>query len=266
MEPDELPELPGPLDHPISRRRFLAISAAAAGALALAPQLAACSNTAQSTTSSGAAASTATSAASSTTAASAGGASSTTTTAQGGGQSASQTVAQPLQILSAAQAVLLAAVVDRLIPADSAGPSASQAGVVGYIDGALQLEADRGTGFLGNLDAVQAFAAQSQQGDFTSLAGDKQDAVITAIQGGKAPGFTPSSALFFLTLREYTLEGMFSDPIYGGNKGFAGWHLIGFPGIRLTVTADDQKLDVKPANVDKSAYDYAEFGYVVKAG
>ena len=26
------------------------------------------------------------------------------------------------------------------------------------------------------------------------------------------------------------MEGMFSDPIYGGNRNKAGWKLIGFPG------------------------------------
>ena len=27
------------------------------------------------------------------------------------------------------------------------------------------------------------------------------------------------------------MEGMFSDPIYGGNRNKAGWKLIGFPGV-----------------------------------
>jgi len=26
------------------------------------------------------------------------------------------------------------------------------------------------------------------------------------------------------------MQGMFSDPIYGGNRNKAGWKLIGFPG------------------------------------
>ena len=30
----------------------------------------------------------------------------------------------------------------------------------------------------------------------------------------------------------HTMEGMFADPIYGGNKGFAGWRLVGFPGAQ----------------------------------
>jgi gluconate 2-dehydrogenase gamma chain len=26
------------------------------------------------------------------------------------------------------------------------------------------------------------------------------------------------------------MEGMFSDPIYGGNRNKAGWRMLGFPG------------------------------------
>ena len=37
---------------------------------------------------------------------------------------------------------------------------------------------------------------------------------------------------FFKLLLQNTKEGMFSDPIYGGNKDMAGWKMIGFPGAR----------------------------------
>lgn len=36
--------------------------------------------------------------------------------------------------------------------------------------------------------------------------------------------------LFFSTLRADTIEGMFADPLYGGNAGMVGWALIGYPG------------------------------------
>ena len=32
------------------------------------------------------------------------------------------------------------------------------------------------------------------------------------------------------------MEGMFADPVYGGNKDFAGWRLIGFPGGQIAFT------------------------------
>jgi hypothetical protein len=38
---------------------------------------------------------------------------------------------------------------------------------------------------------------------------------------------------FFTFLRNHTIEGMFSDPIYGGNYQAYGWRLVGFAGPRF---------------------------------
>ena len=46
---------------------------------------------------------------------------------------------------------------------------------------------------------------------------------------------------------QHTREGLFADPAYGGNHNFSGWDLIGYTGIRLLWTAEDQTLDVLPA-------------------
>jgi gluconate 2-dehydrogenase gamma chain len=37
--------------------------------------------------------------------------------------------------------------------------------------------------------------------------------------------------VFFTTVYQNVMEGMFSDPMYGGNRNKAGWKLIGFPGV-----------------------------------
>ena len=39
-----------------------------------------------------------------------------------------------------------------------------------------------------------------------------------------------NSAVFFGLLRTLTLQGCFSDPLYGGNKNMAGWKMKEFPG------------------------------------
>jgi gluconate 2-dehydrogenase gamma chain len=31
-----------------------------------------------------------------------------------------------------------------------------------------------------------------------------------------------------------TMEGFFSDPIYGGNRNKASWRMLGFPGLPAT--------------------------------
>ncbi|MBI4520330.1 MAG: hypothetical protein HY701_05810, partial [Gemmatimonadetes bacterium] len=55
-------------------------------------------------------------------------------------------------------------------------------------------------------------------------------------------------------------QGTFCDPYYGGNANFVGWDLLAYPGVRLAVTADEQRrlgVDL-PAN-HRSAYDYGAF-------
>jgi gluconate 2-dehydrogenase gamma chain len=43
---------------------------------------------------------------------------------------------------------------------------------------------------------------------------------------------------FFQLLRTHTIEGMFCDPMHGGNAGLIGWQLIGFPGPRMNYRDD----------------------------
>ena len=72
------------------------------------------------------------------------------------------------------------------------------------------------------------------------LAPEKQDEVITALEADKATGFTfPTAREFFSILRTHTMEGMFADPLYGGNRDFVGWRLVGFPGAQAIFTPAD---------------------------
>ena len=66
------------------------------------------------------------------------------------------------------------------------------------------------------------------------------------MEANVAVGFVPDSATFFTLVRAHTIQGTFCDPYYGGNANFVGWDLIGYPGVRLAVTANDQRLDATP--------------------
>ena len=73
------------------------------------------------------------------------------------------------------------------------------------------------------------------------------------MESGSAEGF-PNARAFFNRARRLTMEGMFGDPYYGGNKNFAGWDLIRYPGPRLATTQDDQKMGVEIKPYHHSAY------------
>jgi gluconate 2-dehydrogenase gamma chain len=160
----------------------------------------------------------------------------------------------PKTALSAAERQTLDAFVDRLAPKDELGPGALEMGAANYIDLSFAdyLAAEKPS-FSEGLAAVDTYARAQYDARFADLAPEKKDAVLTAMENGTAPGFSNSRA-FFNRVRRLTLEGMFGDPYYGGNKNFAGWDLIRYPGPRLAVGPDDQKMSVLPKPLHQSAY------------
>jgi gluconate 2-dehydrogenase gamma chain len=143
-------------------------------------------------------------------------------------------------------AVAVAAFAERLMPGASGKPGAGDAGVLNYIDLALAgAYADQQDFYRRGLAALDGYCHNAYGKPFAQLGFSQQDEVITALEQGRASNFSwPSAQAFFNTLRTHTMEGMFADPIYGGNKDFAGWRLVGFPGAQpLFSPADLQSKD-----------------------
>jgi gluconate 2-dehydrogenase gamma chain len=160
-----------------------------------------------------------------------------------------------LQALTATEAGILEAVVARLIPSDESGPGAKEARAADYIDRSLAgaLAGSRKAYAVG-LAAVDAYAQSSKGAAFASLPPADQDELLTAMQKNAATGFTPNSAAFFNLLLSHTIQGTFCDPAYGGNANFVGWDMIGYPGIRLAVAPEEQRMGVKVKPHRQSAY------------
>ena len=97
--------------------------------------------------------------------------------------------------------------------------------------------------------AIDAAARATYTRSFADLSSGEQDSVLSGIEQ------TP----FFALVRTHTIQGTFCDPAYGGNANFVGWDLLAYPGIRLNVTAADQRMGQYPQPVRRSAYDYAMF-------
>lgn len=91
-----------------------------------------------------------------------------------------------------------------------------------------------------SIEFLDAHTNAKYKSDFVDLNEQQQDEVITTLQQDKAEEFTgPSGKAFFSVLRNDTIKGMFSDPMYGGNFGMAGWSLVGYPGAQRIYTAAD---------------------------
>ena len=174
--------------------------------------------------------------------------------------------AGPLTNLTASETEILSAMVDRLIPTDELGPGALDAGVLQYIDRALsEAESDAADEYRSGLAALDAYSRYTRGGPFVDLSTVDQDSVLIDVQLGAATGagvgFQGSSGSFFNMVKSHTWQGMFGDPKYGGNVGFAGWDLVDYPGVRLGMSPEDQRrLEADQLEaVRRSAYDFNIF-------
>jgi gluconate 2-dehydrogenase gamma chain len=68
-------------------------------------------------------------------------------------------------------------------------------------------------------------------GDFAGLSMDEQIAKLKSMERSR----------FFQLLRTHTIEGMFCDPMHGGNAGLIGWQLVGYPGPRMSYREEVDK-------------------------
>jgi gluconate 2-dehydrogenase gamma chain len=165
--------------------------------------------------------------------------------------------APPLRFFNDAQARTIAAMAERIFPKDASGPGATDAHVLNYIDGRLGdawglgaktyrqgpyiQPADSGHGFQlamtprdvykDALVALDAYTARQYGKSFAELTAQQQDDTLHALEQGKVDTFTTvPAATFFAMFRQNVVEGLFADPLYGGNFNLIGWRWVGFPG------------------------------------
>jgi gluconate 2-dehydrogenase alpha chain len=154
--------------------------------------------------------------------------------------------------LSAAERATLGALLERMFPADELGPGALEIGVLDYVERALAGP------YAGQLPAYQAALAGLDHAavqPFASLPADRQDALIDRLERRDIPQIEQSAAGFFETVWQHLREGLFADPIHGGNRAMAGWRLIGFPGAQTGYSAAEQELDVIITKAPQSVMD-----------
>jgi gluconate 2-dehydrogenase gamma chain len=146
----------------------------------------------------------------------------------------------PLQFFTAEEARVVTAACERIFPSDASGPGATEAGVVIYIDrqlagpyGAHKNRYSKGPwresypehGYQGKENPRDTYREGIRGlGNFADLSPEEQTKKLTSIE----------KTHFFALLRAHTIEGMFSDPMHGGNAGLIGWQLIGFPGPQMS--------------------------------
>ena len=149
------------------------------------------------------------------------------------------------------------ALVDHMVPADLLSPKGTDLGINIYIDRALaggwgkgerlymqgpwklgvpsqgyQLPLTPAELYRAGIAAANAFCVKTYGKRFDKITEGQREEFLLGLRAGKVNFENgPPARVFFTTMYQTVMEGMFSDPIYGGNRNKAGWKLIGFPGV-----------------------------------
>lgn len=150
------------------------------------------------------------------------------------------------------EAAFIEAAVARLIPADEKWGGALEADVPNYFD--KQLGGSWGAGErlyrsgpwqTGTKTqgyqlpytpaelfrtALKAIDTDLKKTPFVKMSGADQDNYLRKLEKEDIDLGGVPSKVFFAQMYQLTMEGFFSDPVYGGNKNMISWRMIGFPG------------------------------------
>ena len=161
------------------------------------------------------------------------------------------------EFLNPEEAAFVEALVDHMVPADELSPKGTDIGINTYIDRALaggwgkgerlymqgpwkpgtpsqgyQLPLAPAQLYRAGIEATNAHCRKTWGKPFDRLDEAQREEVLLALSSGKLAFDNGLPArVFWGTLYQTVMEGMFADPIYGGNREKAGWRLIGFPGV-----------------------------------
>jgi gluconate 2-dehydrogenase gamma chain len=170
---------------------------------------------------------------------------------------ASTAPAAGYEFLNLEEAAFVEALVDHMIPADEFTPKGTDLGLNVYIDRALaggwgkgerlyiqgpwkkgvpsqgyQLPLVPADLYRAGIGATNVHCRKAYGKGFDRLDAKQREEVLVGLSTGKVAFDSGLPARDFWTvLYQTVMEGMFSDPIYGGNRNKAGWAIIGFPGV-----------------------------------
>ncbi|SFD81713.1 gluconate 2-dehydrogenase gamma chain [Paenibacillus catalpae] len=168
---------------------------------------------------------------------------------------------QALMFFNQDQFLTAEAAAERLFPADDLGPGAKELGVAFFMDHQMdsqygynardymlppyykseetqgyQLIFKRRELIALGLDAMNQYSNTKYKKPFVEIAPEEQDAVLTAFEKNDIGIKDVPASNFFAMFLNLTLEGAYSDPLYGGNRNMAGWKMRNFPGNQMSYT------------------------------
>lgn len=159
--------------------------------------------------------------------------------------------------LKPTEAAFVEALADHMVPADNLTPSGTALGIAVFIDRALAGAWGKGSGlyakgpwkpgtrnqgyqlplapadlYRAGIEAADAHCHRTYGRNFHRLSAEEKEAFLLHLSGGRITldGGIPGRD-FFDVVYQTVMEGMFADPVYGGNQNKAAWKMLGFPGV-----------------------------------
>jgi gluconate 2-dehydrogenase gamma chain len=180
------------------------------------------------------------------------------------------------EFLNLDEAAFVEALVDHMVPADELTPKGTDLGIAVYIDRALaggwgkgdrlymqgpwklgapsqgyQLPLTPAQLYRAGIEATNAHCRKTYDKSFDRLDDAQREEVLVGLSSAKIHFDSGLPVrVFWATLYQTVIEGMFSDPIYGGNRNKAGWRMIGFPGAIAVHRDNVAKYRGKPFPTD----------------
>ena len=130
-------------------------------------------------------------------------------------------------VFTATQKATALALFERLFPAGDGHPGAVEIGAVAYVEcllagfGHAHLPA-----YQQGLDRLERAARARWRQAFAACDAEQQSALIQALEAGQL-----GQPAFMDLLLAHLQEGLFADPLHGGNQGKRGWQFLEHPGI-----------------------------------
>jgi len=194
---------------------------------------------------------------------------------------APQHAADGYAYLKPAEQAFVEALVDHMIPKDELTGSGTELGIATFIDRALaggwgkggrlymqgpwlpgtanqgyQLPLTPAELYRFGIEGSDIYCRKTFGKDFARCTADQKETFLKDLAAGKitlAGGLRGRA--FFTMFYENVMEGLFADPIYGGNRDKAGWKMIGFPGVmannaeNIKKYGDGKKFDADPVSI-----------------
>ena len=165
-------------------------------------------------------------------------------------------------VLNSHEARTAGSIFDCLFPADEHSAAATAIGVVDYLDRALAgAYAEAAETYRLGLNGLDRAARQIFGTNFVECDTIQQVELLKQMEHGQLPAFEfPDQQDFFALLRAHLQEGLFADPLYGGNHDKQGWKFLEHPGIWLE-NSSEENLTPEPVTKGGLIQSLSDLGY-----